>query len=293
MDKRKYLDYIVLSLFLNLLSTIAFANSPWLPEKGKYEVALSTTYIDDKSKDLKATKIKLFKITEERIDELIQEIMLLEKKSYKDFNDGVYDAVNIGILTQMQVDDLKREIIKGIPRNLSSEIKIKIIEKKAQVIANARKKWVNDLKNILCGLSAYQQKSISTGYIEYAPRNNMSFGVKGYYEENSFTDSKYTSTKSSSNVRSAEVFYKYKFFQNKNFVLTLQPKFIFNNHSNFGSDEIFHELDFLVGLTKKLGNFEIFTQMSIGAGGGASLNLLKRKNIVAMNSLKGLNFLFE
>ena len=105
----------------------------------------------------------------------------------------------------------------------------------------------------------------------------MSFGVKAYYQEDSFADSKYTSAENSSNVKSAEVFYKYKIFQNKNFIFTVQPKFIFNNHSIFGGGEIFHELDFLAGITKKLGRLEIFTQMSVGIGGGTSKSAKAKK----------------
>jgi predicted DNA binding protein len=115
------------------------ANSPWLPEKGKYNIALSTATIDDESVDRKQERVESFVKTEDRIDELIQEIMLLEKKSIKDFRAGKHKAIEDGKLTEDQIKVLEKALMKGIPRNMDISEKHDIIKERALSMANCQR----------------------------------------------------------------------------------------------------------------------------------------------------------
>lgn len=53
MDQRKYLVYFAVSLPIYFLSFQALANMPWLPEKGKYNTATSTSTTYVEPEDLK------------------------------------------------------------------------------------------------------------------------------------------------------------------------------------------------------------------------------------------------
>lgn len=305
MDQRKYLVYLAISLCLNFPLYQASANSPWLPEKGKYNVALSTATIDDESIDRKQQRVESFIEIENRIDVLIQEIMVLEKfdmivkevKQWGGITSFTLEKVAVKLkeygLSQEQIKSLGKEAdVKGY--NLYDEKSIELLKEKTQKLASRRKEIVKELKENLCNLSAYQQKRISTASVEYAPKDNMSFGIKGDYLENSFTQSKYISAKESSNVKSAEVFYKYKIFQDKNFIFTIQPKFTFNNHSSFNGNQrnqVYHEIGFLTGFTRKITKLEIFTQMSIAIGGGTSKSA-RSKKYSNFEHMEGVKFPF-
>ena len=277
MDQRKYLVYIALSLHIHFISFQVSANTPWLPEKGKYNVATSTAIIDDESEDLKQIRVDLFIKVEDRVDELIKEIMILE------------DAHSWEKVRQKKIS-ASREVTEFL-RKIVFINNPAVVKELVELKITSKKQIVEEFKASLCDLSAYQQKIISHASIEYAPKDNMSFGIKGDYLENAFTPSRYISTSKSSNMKTAEIFYKYKMFQNKNFIFTLQPKFIFNKHSNFHSDEIFHEMAFLSGITKKIGELEVFTQMSIAIGGGTSKST-KSKKYSYYEYMEGVKFPF-
>lgn len=250
MDKRKYLIYISLGFYLIFSSLKIQANSAWLPEQGQYKIAFSNSKIDRTSKEVKNERVEKFLDIEEKVNHVINKLMSLTaeleilKKSL--------DAYNI----EYQLSLTKKE---GYIRQQLLEQKIKFQNNKMEVY-----------KAILCLLNPYQQEEVNSTYIEYAPKDNMSFGIDSYIKENVFTDSKYTSSKYKSNTKSAGLFYKYKIFQNKNLVFSLQPKVIFHKNSNFKSEEIFHEISFLTGATKKIYSVEFFTQGAVTYGAGTS-----------------------
>lgn len=305
MDQRKYLVCFTISLCLNFPLLQISANSPWLPEKGKYNIALSTATIDDESIDRKQERVDLFIKTEDRIDVLIQEIMVLEKfdmilKEVKQWG-GITSFTLKQVAVKLKEYGLSREQIKSLGEeadvygyNLYDEESMKLLKEKTRNLASQRKRIVKELKENLCNLSAYQQKRLSSAFVEYAPKDNMSFGIKGDYLENSFTQSRYTSAQESSNVKTAEVFYKYKIFQDKNFIYTIQPKFAFNNHSGFHGNQrnhIYHEIGFLAGFTRKIAKLEVFTQISVATGGGTSKSA-RSKKYSNLEHMEGVKFPF-
>ena len=133
-------------------------------------------------------------------------------------------------------------------------------------ISSARYKNVynrlQSLKKALIQLSSYQDDQSKNASVEYGISNNQSIGVHLEYKTNVFSD-EYSN--SHSNTKSADIFYKHKIFQNNNFIFSLQPK-VSITKDTFLKDELFNEISFLVGSSKKWRNIEMFTDTGLSLG---------------------------
>jgi hypothetical protein len=248
MGQRKYIIFVLLILF----PFKAFCSTAWLPDESKYKYSISSSITDKESKDVKLLRIQAFNIGEQILDKLISRIMYLNQDDT--------------VIQLAKINNIKLDKNGNVPQYFKNIIKNEI---------NKIQLSVDKLKEELCLLSPYQQQQITSTYIEYAPIHNMSFGINGYYKEDVFTNSKYTSSKRKSDTKSMSFFYKYKIFQNNNFILSIQPQLTVNRHSTL-SCETLQELIFLAGVTKSKGEYEFFTEGSVAISD--RLSSISKKN---------------
>ncbi len=137
---------------------------------------------------------------------------------------------------------------------------------KSSVLYNKIYQDIQHLKKIAAELESYRDENTSTFSLEYGINDGKSFGVNALYKNNEFY-------KASTNTQSFDIFYKFKLFQSKSYIFTIQPKIIINKDSN-SSQELFHEISFLTGLSKKKKSAEFFSGSSfaIGVCGSKSCN---------------------
>ena len=129
---------------------------------------------------------------------------------------------------------------------------------KSSALYNKIYQDIQYLKKIAAELESYKDESTSTLSLEYGVNDSKSFGVNALYKNNEFY-------KVSTNTQSFDIFYKFKLFHSKSYIFTIQPKIIINKDSN-SSQELFHEISFLVGLSKKKKSAKFFSESSFAIG---------------------------
>jgi hypothetical protein len=115
------------------------------------------------------------------------------------------------------------------------------------------KQDIESLEQEASELTSFSDESLSYFELEYGAAESHSFGTKIGYKQNCFADinsGKANATKSGQEI---DIFYKYKVFNNKNWIVTLRPKAHF---STFDKSESLKYIDFglLVGKVRSKDN---------------------------------------
>lgn len=108
---------------------------------------------------------------------------------------------------------------------------------------------IDALKNTLNKLNSYQDEQLITNYIEYGVTNDQSFGIKTIYKTHQLPNS--TNSAAKSNTKTIDIFYKFKLFQNINYIFTLQPAISISKNRGY-ANQLFQELTLLVGNSGKM-----------------------------------------
>ncbi len=129
---------------------------------------------------------------------------------------------------------------------------------KSSALYNKVYRDIEKLKKIASELESYQDEYISSFSAEYGINDYSSFGVNALYNNNRFY-------RSHSHIKSFDVFYKFKLFQNKSYILTIQPKIIINEGRS-SPQELFHEVSLAAGLSKEKKSVKFFSESSLAIG---------------------------
>lgn len=236
MDQRKSL---IVFLFIIFFSVPIYAFSAWLVEPGRYKYSFSKSAIDNNSYYAKQKRITKYRNIQKKIK-------YLEKK-------------------EIELKSTKEKLIKNLLRKskiADSQTNFKIKKTRNNydriIIANQQKKEL--LKKVLLQLKSFQDHALSTISLEYGVNENTTIGIKALYKENQFINSEFT--KYSSNSQSAEIYFRYKIFQNQNYILSLQPQISVIKDND--DEEIFQEALLLAGYSEKKKSVELFTQAALG-----------------------------
>ncbi len=112
------------------------------------------------------------------------------------------------------------------------------------------KKDIAKLQAELADLTFYQDHQLITSYIEYGATENCSLGIKGLHKQNKFVETKYTNAKATSYDKEAEIFAKFKLFQNQKYIVSVQPQIAIRNHS-YNRSKTFQEIALLMGTSQE------------------------------------------
>jgi len=140
---------------------------------------------------------------------------------------------------------------------------IKKIYNKSSALYKKIELRIQYLKKIAKKVEAYQDENSNSYSIEYGINDNISFGTNFLYKKNEFNVSEFNGNKSY--VKTFDSFCKFKLFQNNAYILSIQPKFIVNKNQNYPT-ELFGEISFLAGLSKKKKYANLFSEIGVGVG---------------------------
>lgn len=157
------------------------------------------------------------------------------------------ERANLYLKAQQEIEYLS-EVIKDLN---TSSVRYKSVYNRIQL-----------LKKALTQLTSYQDDESKSAFVEYGINNKQSIGLHIQYKTNIFLDEYVNST---SNTSSADIFYKFKLFQNNNFIVSLQPKVSVTKDTSL-KEELFNEISFLVGSSKEFKRAEMFTDTSLSFG---------------------------
>jgi hypothetical protein len=214
---------IILLIFFVLRATKAHAGA-WLPEKGTYNLYSSHSYIDEHSRKARNMRRDLFI----EMQTEIQKLSKIPPQIYR------------------ETDELQRPLLNSELR-LIEEIKqdIEILEKEASE------------------LTSFNDENSSYFELEYGAAESHSFGTKIGYKQSCFADinsGKPNLTKSGQEI---DIFYKYKVFNNENWIVTLRPKVHFSNFDK--NKSLTHiDLELLVGKSTTKDNHRSYIEWGVG-----------------------------
>ncbi len=240
MVERKYLKFLLSCILLHI-STGASA-SAWLPNSQKYKITFSYAQIDHKSEKDQLKRIEMYRSVDESITKLVD----LKRKLYlkRDYELSIIEARRYS-----NSEDKKQDL----------QLVSFVFEMKIENVNNIIKKKIELLKI----LASYQDKSRAKAAIEYGIVDNLSLGIASSSNKNQFLKSEYT--KAESNANDAEIFMKLKLFQNDQYIISMQPKFI-TEKIDGSKEQNYAEFSLLTGKTYKGRLGEVFIEFWAGFG---------------------------
>ncbi|MGX6960292.1 MAG: hypothetical protein ACIPMY_03455 [Rickettsia endosymbiont of Pentastiridius leporinus] len=130
-------------------------------------------------------------------------------------------------------------------------------------------KQIKRLEQKIVELKSYQDELFNNIGIEYGITSNQTIGVYFLYKEDKFLGKKNYSNE-------ASIYYKFKLFEDNDFVISAQPKILMNKNTGLKED-FFSEISLLSGTSKKIRFFSIFNQNVFSLG--HSINNTKHKKM--------------
>ncbi|HJD55508.1 MAG TPA: hypothetical protein LFW21_02450 [Rickettsia endosymbiont of Pyrocoelia pectoralis] len=142
-------------------------------------------------------------------------------------------------------------------------------------------KQIKRLEQQIVELKSYQDKLFNGIGIEYGITSNQNIGVYFLYKEDKFLGKKNLSNE-------ASIYYKFKLFEDNDFVISAQPKILMNKDIGLKKD-FFGEISLLSGTSKKIRFFNIFNQNVFSLG--HSINNTKHKKMFySVSTCEGIKF---
>ncbi len=192
MAKRKYLTIILIWLLSNV-NVFKVQASAYLPEIGQYKYSASVSCLDSKSQKKRDQNAASF------VE--IQDISAYPKNKIKHIINNAVEK-NRG-LTELEIDEIK--FLKSTIKELYEE-------------AKTTATFIDDF--------AYSFE------IEYGISKNQSFGLKFNYKQDKFVEIRNKfAEKVKYRAHNITSFYKYKLFQNDEYIITLEPRITYSNYN--------------------------------------------------------------
>ncbi len=141
------------------------------------------------------------------------------------------------------------------------------------------------LERTSVALTSYQDELTRIFAVEYGMSNNTNIGIQLLYKNNKLQGTQYISPTVSHKEISA--FYKFKLFQNKNRIISVQPKISLSQYN--GKQQFFYELSLLSGTSKKGRSISLFAESSFAFG--QYFNTAKKsQNYYTISTKEGIKF---
>lgn len=235
MVKRKYLRniYIITILvFCNIQDVFAIV---WMPDKGRYNIAITYNVADQYSQNSRDKRSKQFINIQNKIYALGMKKAQIYQK-----------AVNE-----------KRELLNSETHNIANIEQI-----------------LKELEQQAIMLSSFSDDQFACYNIEYGVTNNDSLGTKISYKDSSFTDIGYNSEPKLKVGYDVDLYYKHKFYDNKGLTAVFQPKVNLScySHSTYTH---YYELALAFNKSKKKRNYSTYSEIIMAARNHHNQNINK------------------
>lgn len=225
MVEGKYLKFLLIFILLNLFSFYSYAGA-WLPQVGEFKIGFSYGVVDNKTKKEQENRDHIF-------IELRKEISSLYNKKYEIENEAYTEKRRLYNIERAKLEKIKNNI----------EI----------------------LEQITADLSAFNDNFFNSIDLEYGLSTQESFGMKISYKQDQTSISPmplYKKIKLDDKL--IAVFYKYKLFQSKEFILSLQPNFHFSTHNNRSFSKYF-DIGLMLGHSKQKKKYSLYSEIGVVA----------------------------
>jgi|GEM_PF-3444971 len=126
-------------------------------------------------------------------------------------------------------------------------------------------------------LLSYQDEEFISSYIEYGITDNHNVGLGFLYKKDKFLNKKNTSL-------DASIYYKFKLFEDKDFVVSTQPKILIADNKSF-----IGEVSLLMGNAKNIRSVTIFNQNVFSLGYSIN-NTDSKKMYYSFSTCEGIKF---
>lgn len=140
---------------------------------------------------------------------------------------------------------------------------------------------IKRLEQKIVELSSYQDEQFVNSSIEYGITDNQNIGVYFLYKEDKFLNEKNIST-------DASIYYKLKLFEDKDFVISAQPKILMSKSKKLKEDFL-GEISLLTGMSKNIFSVAIFNQNVFSLGHSIN-NLGSKKMYYNFSTCEGIKF---
>lgn len=141
---------------------------------------------------------------------------------------------------------------------------------------------IKSLKALQRDLSSYQDRHMSSLYIEHGVNEKESIGVKILYKEHAFSTKRY-------HTKSADIFYKLKIKQTRNHIISLQHKAIINNGHRYEDKHTLQEITLFFGNSDKKKNKIFFNEFAASIGYGFG-KYGRKKRYYGFSATEGVKF---
>jgi len=138
---------------------------------------------------------------------------------------------------------------------------------------------IRKLKQKIAELSSYQDEQFASSYIEYGITDNQNIGIGFLYKEDKFLNEKSTSL-------DASIYYKFKLFEDKDFVISIQPK-ILTVKNKKQKENFLGEISLLNGISKNIRSVTIFNQ-NVFSFGHSINNIGSKKMYYNFSTCEGI-----
>lgn len=142
-------------------------------------------------------------------------------------------------------------------------------------------KQIKRLEQQIVELQSYQDELFDGIGIDYGITDNQNIGVYFLYKEDKFLGKKNYGHESS-------IYYKFKLFEDNDFVISVQPKILMNKNKGLKED-FFGEISLLSGTSKKIRFFTIFNQNVFSLGHSIN-NINNKKMYYNFSTCEGIKF---
>lgn len=140
---------------------------------------------------------------------------------------------------------------------------------------------IKKLEQKIIELSSYQDEQFVSSGIEYGITDNQNIGVHFLYKEDKFLNEKNIST-------DASIYYKLKLFEDKDFVVSIQPKILMSKSKKLKEDFL-GEISLLIGMSKNIRSVTIFNQNVFSLGHSIN-NIGSKKMYYNFSTCEGIKF---
>lgn len=140
---------------------------------------------------------------------------------------------------------------------------------------------INKLKLKIVELSSYQDEQFASSYIEYGITDSQNIGISFLYKQDKFLNEK------NANL-DASIYYKFKLFEDSNFVISTQPKILMNKNKNT-KENFLGEISLLTGISKNIHSVTIFNQNIFSLGHSIN-NMNSKKMYYSFSTCEGIRF---
>lgn len=136
---------------------------------------------------------------------------------------------------------------------------------------------IKKLEQKIVELSSYQDEQFASSCIEYGITDNQNIAIGFLYKEDKFLSQKKASLE-------ASIYYKFKLFEDKDFVISAAPKILMADNKNF-----LGEISLLMGASKNIRSITIFNQNIFSLGHSIN-NIGSKKMYYNFSTCEGMKF---